>query len=129
MEFVPDAADTGESNDVLHLRSEDGLWTFRRGERWSDATVQGEYATELNDEGFFVGQSQVLPHRLEEGETSEHGVTVVALGELEVWYGTFPMVARVEVTEGLPGEHAFAESVGPVRLELVDMVWELAYYE
>ena len=132
MEFVvptDEEADSGTPQEVLHLRSEDGLWALRTGERWSEATPVGEYAAELGDEGFFLGGDQVLPARLTQGQTSEAGVTVTSLGERSVWYGTFPMAVEVEVSEGLPGVHAFAEGIGPIQLELYGQVWELAYYE
>lgn len=123
--------DTGEeeANDVLHLHADAGIWSFRFGQRWSEATPMGEYAVETGDDGFTMAGDQVLPPRLKVGETSDMGVEVIALGELEVWYGTFPMVASVEVTEGVAGAHAFAEGIGPIRLAIFGDEWELAFYE
>lgn len=121
--------DTAVPTDVLHLHASDGTWSFRHGQRWSEATQLGEYAVEVTDDGIMLAGDQVLPARVTAGETSEAGVEVTALGELEVWYGTFPMVASVTVSEGVPGEHAFAQGVGPIRLELFDASWELAFYE
>ncbi|MCP4804796.1 MAG: hypothetical protein GY913_30070 [Proteobacteria bacterium] len=120
--------DTAVATDVLHLHASDGTWSFRHGQRWSEATQMGEYAVEVTDDGITLAGDPVLPPRVAVGETTS-GVEVTALGELEVWYGTFPMVASVTVSEGVPGEHAFAQGIGPVQLELFDASWELAFYE
>jgi len=128
MEFVTTPDDTGEAQQILHLRSDSGLWSLRLGERWSEAEPQGQLAVALEEEGYKIDGALVLPARLTVGQTTE-GTTVSALGELEVWYGTFPMVASVEVSEGFEGAHHFAEGIGPVRLELYDRTWDLAYYE
>lgn len=127
MEFVEADLDTGATSETLHLRAEDGTWTFRVGERWSEATELGEIEVTVDGTLALDGQV-VLPSRVSPGATDE-GVEVTALGELEVHYGTFPSVASVTVSDGVPGDHAFAQDVGPVRLELFDGRWQLAYYE
>lgn len=129
MEFVEGPIDTGETPDgeVLHLHAEDGTWSFRLGQRWSEATPMGEHAIEV-DGGLTIDGEVVLPERVSPG-ASEGGAEVTALGELQVWYGTFPTAASVTVSEGFEGDHAFAQHIGPIQLQLFDASWELAFYE
>jgi hypothetical protein len=113
---------------LLRTAADQSTWTLRLGERWADATPAGEWALS-KDDGLRVAQQLLLPKRVKEGE-SQDGVTVLSVGEREVWYGVFPTVATVEVTSGaFAGEHAFAAGVGPILLTIDGARWELAGYE
>ena len=125
-EYIPQDAPEVEPMH-LHIGDEGG-WQLRRGERWADAEVLGDWEA-LDEGGYFVNGELVLPERLTAGEVTD-GVTVVELGEVSAWYGTFEMGVIVDRQGGrLASEQVFARDLGPVVLTLDGFRWELAYYE
>jgi hypothetical protein len=126
-ELVPEGL-PDEPPALLRTAPDQSTWTLRLGERWADAAPAGEWTLSKAD-GLRVGQQLLLPKRVKEGEAQD-GVTVITVGEREVWYGIFPTVATVEVESGdWAGEHAFAAGVGPILLTIGGVRWELAGYE
>ncbi|MCB9766058.1 MAG: hypothetical protein H6739_40155 [Alphaproteobacteria bacterium] len=128
-EYAYTRLDAVDDDPLLMRISEDGAaWTFRLGGRWADAEDRGAYAVALDD-GLWLDGAQLLPDRLREGASGE-GCTVTALDAAEVWYGTFPRVATVEVEGGAwAGAHRFALDIGPIALTMEGTLWELASYE
>lgn len=126
-ELIPEGL-PDELPALLRTAPDQSTWTLRLGERWADAAPAGEWTVSKSD-GLRVAQQLLLPKRVKEGE-SQDGVTVLSVGEREVWYGIFPTVATVEVDSGtFAGEQAFAAGVGPILLTLDGVRWELAGYE
>ena len=110
------------------LRVEEGEWRMRIGDRWADATQLGTWPYEA-DPGLIVGESRLLPDRVEVGE-AQAGATVESIDAGTVWYGTFDEVATVTVEEGdWAGEARFAKGLGPIALTLRGELRELVYYE
>jgi hypothetical protein len=126
-ELIPEGL-PDEPPALLRTAPDQSAWTLRLGERWADAAPAGEWTLSKSD-GLRVGQQLLLPKRVKEGEAQD-GVTVLSVGAREVWYGSFPTVATVEVASGdWAGEHAFAAGVGPILLTIDGVRWELAGYE
>lgn len=112
----------------LIVRAETGTWELREGEEWSTAERLDTLPVDTSA-GLEVGGTLLLPEKLEVGASAD-GVEVLALEEVEVYYGTFPDAVRVRVEGGrFGGEHAFALGRGPVALTLEGEAWELVWYE
>lgn len=104
-------------------------WEIRYGSSWSSAQDLDRLTVLADSTGYRVGDSLLLPVPVQVG-TEVQGTRIVARGELEVWYGTFPDAVEVEVGQGeMAGAAAFAPGVGPLRLEYQGKAWELVYYE
>lgn len=79
--------------------------------------------------GLVVDDTTLLPPTVRAGQSAS-GASVTDVGEVTVWYGTFPDVATVDVSSGtLAGAWAFARDVGAVRVHVADDDWELVYYQ
>lgn len=119
----------------LLLLSTGDRWALRRGARWRDAVELTVLEVE-QDGALVVAGETLLPAVVGVGQEQD-GASVVARGEYEVWYGTFPGTATVEVAEGtFEGTQVFAQGHGPIRLSLDPLVvglpvadWELVGYE
>lgn len=104
-------------------------WDLRYGTGWSGAQELGARGLVIDELGYAVGESLLVPAPVEEGASAQ-GSTILRRGELEVWYGTFPDAIEVEVGGGeLAGEAAFGAGIGPLRLTWQGRAWELVYYE
>lgn len=128
-EFGPDG-DTGSTPWLLRLDGD--AWEARDGLAWSDAAVMGAWTASISD-GLWLDdgtdRTQLLPDRLVKGESGD-GVSVVSLGEVDTWYGTFDDAVIVEVSDGRwAGEQAFARDFGLVIWTLDGETRELVYYE
>lgn len=127
LEYVLQAEPEGTPLMLRIAETLDG-WETREGQRWADGTDSQTFVVSLED-GLRVDDTLLLPALLQAGTTAE-GVSVVSLGELEVWYGLFSEVASVEVAEGpWAGPQAFARDIGPILLTYSGETWELAGYE
>jgi hypothetical protein len=127
-EFIPEGQPESPS---LRLRAEAGRWALRLdrdGDGWEASEPLAEVPVEARGEALWVDGVLLVPERLVEGAT-EGGLTVDALGEVEVWYGAFPDAFEGSTTEGRwGGDLAFAASFGPIRFTLDLVTWELASY-
>lgn len=126
LELIPEGEPTLPS---LFARVGDDTWELRSGFEWDEAQAAGTVSVDTDD-GLSLDGELVLPASFSVGATSG-AVTVTAVGQRTVWYGTFSRVASVEQSGGgaWGGEHAFAEGHGPVRLTWQGGTWELAGYE
>lgn len=130
--FVPQGDPTASP---LQIEATEGSWEVRVGERWRDAAPLARWDVTV-DPDLTVDGERLVPEVIEVGAASE-GVAVTAVGEREVWYGTFDRAVTVEVDDGpFAGEHAFARGYGPILLTwdrarsgLTAEVWELGGYE
>lgn len=110
------------------LRAGEADWELREGARWASAPVRVA-APVARDAGLVWDGVTLLPAGAAPG-ASAGGAEVTGDGPLEVYYGRFPDVLRVDVGEGrFAGEWAFALGVGPVRLTVDGETRELVYYE
>lgn len=102
-------------------------WELRQGDTWNDAPSSEQLPYDAAD-GLLLGGQRVLPGELSEG-AEQDGVTVLSIGDEEVYYGTFSMATRVDVPSGpYAGEWVFAPYTGPVQLVIDGVRWELVYY-
>jgi hypothetical protein len=102
-------------------------WELRQGESWNDAPSTSSLPYDDSD-GLLLEGVRVLPGELSEG-AEQDGVTVLTIGDEEVYYGTFSMAARCEVPAGdYAGEWIFAPGLGPIQLVIDGVSWELVYY-
>lgn len=127
LEFVPsDAPD--QTPLLLEVAEDGGAWETRWGARWADAEPRDTFVV-VREAGLFVAESQLLPEKISIGATGD-GVELIDMDAHTVWYGTFDDTAIAAVELGrFAGEQVFAREIGPIRLTLDGVGWELAWYE
>lgn len=126
LQFGP--AEAPADGPFLMIEVSDASWELRQGPEWTDATSE-EQLPVTSDDGLSVAGALLLPAEITEG-AEQDGVTVLTLGDEQVYYGTFTMAVRTSVASGrFAGEWAFAPTVGPIALTVDGQVWELVYYE
>lgn len=113
----------------LLLEISEDSWELRFGATWRTAQELALLPVNVAQDGYRVDGTVVLPERMEPGE-SAGGTSVVADGEHEVWYGTFPDTRTVQIGDGaFRGRAVFAPGVGPIRLTFDSDEWELVTYD
>lgn len=114
---------------ALLIEISDTSWELRYGDYWRTAQESGTFDVSVDEDGYWVGASLMLPTGLDVGASAQ-GTTVLDQTSVETWYGTFEDAFVVDVWAGdFRGNAAFASGVGPIQLTWQGVDWDIIYYE